>query len=118
MLICMKTWVYNPQSGGQTIPAHIKSSTIKRAEAYAKQQAWHDRIELQLVFRGQFCYLNSREKGEQSYSPLGRLRYFKEDDWSFAFYTYSTEKYVPCLIGDKDTGTIEQGIESCAVYLI
>lgn len=118
MMISMKRWVYSPQSGGQAIPAHVKSITIARAEAYAKQQEWHDRVELQLVFRGQFCYLNSREKNEQSYSPLGRLRYFREDNWSFAFYTYSTEKYIPCLIDGQDTGTIEQGIATCAMYLI
>jgi hypothetical protein len=118
MIIPMKRWVYSPQSGGQAIPAGVKSSTIARAEAYAKQQSWHDKIELQLVFRGQFCYLNARGKNEQDYSPLGRLRYFREDNWSFAFYTYGTEKYVPCLIGGNDMGTIEQGIDACSVYLM
>jgi hypothetical protein len=49
---------------------------------------------------------------------LCRLRHFTEDSWSMAFYSYSSERYEPCLIDpSKDTGTPEEAFETAAVYL-
>jgi len=50
---------------------------------------------------------------------LCRLRYFRnEDAWSVAFYTYSHERYEPCVFhsGD-DHGTPEEAFDVGAVYL-
>lgn len=100
------------------MPPEERTSTIERAEAYAKQQPWHPRFTLKLKFQGHFCYLAAREEGkEEAYMPIGRLRYFRKNEWSLAFYTYSNEKYMPCFIGGKDFGTIEEGIATCSVYL-
>ena len=50
---------------------------------------------------------------------LCRLRYFGNDDrWSMAFYTYSHEKYEPCLFNSgKWEGTPEEAFDASAVYL-
>jgi hypothetical protein len=49
---------------------------------------------------------------------LCRLRYFAEDRWSMAFYTYSHEQYEPCVFDTgKDQGTPEEAFETAAVYL-
>ncbi len=47
-------------------------------------------------------------------------RYFgNEDRWSMAFYTYSHEKYEPCVFGTgRDHGTPEEAFETAAVYLL
>jgi hypothetical protein len=50
---------------------------------------------------------------------LCRLRYFGNvEKWSMAFYTYSHEKYEPCMFGDGSFhGTPEEAFEIAAVYL-
>jgi hypothetical protein len=50
---------------------------------------------------------------------LCRLRYFgNEEAWSLAFYTYSHEKYQPCVFHNGDFhGTPEEAFEIGAVYL-
>jgi hypothetical protein len=114
----MKVWTFDPQSGGRRVPPGERTGIIERAEAYAKQQPWHQKFTLQLRFQGNFCYLSAREAGQEAHMPIGRLRYFRENEWSLAFYTYSNEKYMPCFIGGKDFGTIEECIEICSFYVI
>ena len=50
---------------------------------------------------------------------LCRLRYFgNEESWSFAFYTYSNEKYEPCVLNNGSFyGTPEEAFEAASVYL-
>jgi hypothetical protein len=49
---------------------------------------------------------------------LCRLRYFDEDRWSVAFYTYSHEKYEPCVFDTGEfLGSPEQGFDVGSVYL-
>lgn len=50
---------------------------------------------------------------------LCRLRYFgDEEKWSMAFYTYSREKYEPCVFDTGSFhGTPEEAFETAAVYL-
>ncbi len=49
---------------------------------------------------------------------LCRMRYFGPDDWSLAFYTYSNEKYEPCVFHSGDWfGTPEEAFEIGATYL-
>ena len=50
---------------------------------------------------------------------LCRLRYFgKEDEWSLAFFTYSNEKYSPCVFRSGSWfGTPEEAFEIGATYL-
>jgi hypothetical protein len=49
---------------------------------------------------------------------LCRLRYFARDRWSLAFYTYSDERYKPCVFHNGTFfGTPEEGLDVGAVYL-
>jgi len=49
---------------------------------------------------------------------LCRLRYFDQDRWSIAFYTYSNEKYEPCTFGNGNWfGTPEEAFDIGAIHL-
>ena len=50
---------------------------------------------------------------------LCRIRYFGDEDrWSFAWYTYSNEKYEPSLlITGQEHGTPEEAFETSAHFL-
>jgi hypothetical protein len=50
---------------------------------------------------------------------LCRLRYFgNEDAWTLAFFTYSNERYSPCVFpSGSDHGTPEEALDVGAVYL-
>ena len=49
---------------------------------------------------------------------LCRLRYFDHDRWSLAFYTYSHEKYEPCVYPNGGWfGTPEEAFDIGATYL-
>ena len=133
-------WVYDPHSGGVKIPPTVRQRTEQRIQAYAKQHYAGKYTRLDIRFRGALCYIDAftepdepdeelltlrGETREQYFERqrnfplhLCRLRYFTEDRWSMAFYTYSHNKYEPCMFDTgKDTGTPEEGFETAAVYL-
>jgi len=89
-----KMWVYDPQSGGKVIPAAIKPRIIQRILAHAEK--------------------NYAEK----YNRI-EVRFFgDETKWSMAFYTYSHEKYEPCIFDTgKWQGSPEEAFDTSAVYL-
>lgn len=132
-------WVYSPHSGGRKIPPFIQEKIQKRIlflcrEALRWQIQPHRR-----AFRGQFCYIDAyiephvpKKFDEKLFGKtreehiarlretpfhLCRLRYSgREDDWSMAFYTYSHEKYEPCLFHNGSwTGTPEDIDCPCCV---
>ncbi len=136
-----KMWIYNPHSGGRTIPETIKAQVRQRILDHAEKhyQGRYNRIDVR--FRGKFCYIDayrepyvpddydrelfgeSREEHIERLrttpTHLCRLRYFGDDDrWSMAFYTYSQEKYEPCVF-DNGTweGAPEAAFDTAAVYL-
>jgi len=46
------------------------------------------------------------------------LRFFGNDDWGFAFYTYSQEKYELCVYPNGEfTGKPENAFLTSAMYL-
>ena len=113
----MSGWYLDPQSGGDKIPLQIHQAIISQANAFASKRPWHPKFQLRLRFRNQFCYLDASDKGEQAF-PIGRLRYFGLNKWSLAFYTYSNERYAPCLFPKGEWfGTLEEAIQICEVYL-
>jgi hypothetical protein len=114
----MGVWIIDPQYGGIKVPVDIHKKIIEQVNNYAAKQAWYPKFKLELRFKSEFCYLDASEEGDKAL-PIGRLRYFGPDKWSLAFYTYSNERYQPCLFNNGDWyGTIEQAIDTCAVYLI
>ena len=131
-------WARDPDRGGQTIPAPVKRRTTERIECYATKHFHGKYSRLGIRFRGQFCYIDAfTDSGDDVYVPRGmsrrevieqqrstpthlcRLRYFGNDDqWAFAFYKYSDEKYELCVLNSGNFyGTPEEAFESAAVYL-
>lgn len=118
MLSDMKAWCFSPQSGGVKIPPHLQKTIDEQARDYAAKHAWSKHFQLELRYKNQFCYLDASEEGKEAF-PIGRLRYFSIDRWSLAFYTYSNERYQPCVFKNGDWfGTLEEAIDICSTYLI
>ena len=137
----MRGWVYDPHSGGVKIPAVVRQRTERRIRAHAEARYAGKFIRLDIRFRGPLCYIDAYTEPEaptaslprglrvtrEQYlqrarnSPLHlcRLRYFgNEDRWSMAFYTYSNEKYEPCVFRNGSFhGTPEEAFETSAIYL-
>jgi hypothetical protein len=134
-----RVWVYNPHVGGVRIPPAVRERTEQRIREYADARYAGTFNRLDIRFRGALCYIDAytepeapsrsllRTLGETRAQymewrrrwplHLCRLRYFAENRWSVAFYTYSNERYEPCTF-DNGTfhGTPEEGFEVGAVY--
>ncbi len=112
----MKVWCIDPHSGGTKIPRENYNQITAQAAAHEAKQEWYPLYKLKLRFKGQFCYLDAYEEGQEPF-PIGRLRYF-EDDWSLAFFAYSSESYKPCIFDDGEWfGSLEDAIDICSMYL-
>ncbi|MEE4378395.1 MAG: hypothetical protein V2J55_12930 [Candidatus Competibacteraceae bacterium] len=136
-----KVWVYDPQSGGKKVPDATKPQIRQRILDHAEQNYAGKYNRIDVRFRGQFCYIDAyiepyvaagfdpRPFGESreefierlrnTPTHLCRLRYFgNENRWSMAFYTYSHEKYEPCIFNNGSwEGTPEDAFDTAAVYL-
>ena len=107
-------WYYNPQSGGIKIPAAQHELFRRRVEAFAKERPF----DLSVRFKGHFCYVDVTVAGETTPSPLCRLRHFTETRWTMAFYTWSHERYEPCLLlNGKWEGEIKEAL-AAATFLL
>ena len=116
----MGTWAYNPHAGGVTIPPVVRFRTERRIRAYADAHYKGRFTRLDIRFRGALCYIDAFvEPDSEVPLHLCRLRYFRnEEAWSMAFYTYSHEKYEPCMFGNGTWhGTPEEAFEIGAMYL-
>src|SRR3989304_8962383 len=135
----MGSWVFNPHSGGLPIPSSVKRMTVERLRKHAadKYKGLYSRIDIR--FHGALCYMDAfkepREPDKKllrinnetreeyldrmrSYPiHLGRIRYFGSDKWSYAFYTYSNERYEPATFGGEWFGTPEEAFDIGARYL-
>ena len=110
-------WYYNPHIGGIKIPPHLHDQLRRQVQTYERTKTWYPKVSIKLRFKAQFCYLDSCENGVDIF-PLARLRYFPSQRWSLALFTYSHERYEPCMFaGGEDTGTIQQAIDICELYL-
>ena len=132
-------WVYNPHVGGKPISPLVRASVTQRIQAYAAKHHAGKFSRIDLRFRGPLCYIDAYHEPDPAriYVPEGasrqerieqlrntpthlcRLRYFGDPEhWSFAFYTYSQEKYEPSFfLGGSDHGTPEEAFETCAPFL-
>jgi hypothetical protein len=111
--------MYTPHLDGEKIPEPVKERTRARILAHATEHYAGKFTRLEVRFRGAFCYIDAFEEPHlgEDFSPPDWPE-TREQRWTLAFYTYSNEKYVPCLFGNgKDHGTPEQGFDVGAVYL-
>jgi hypothetical protein len=136
-----KIWVCDPQSGGKKIPETIKSRITRRILDHAEKNYAGKYNRIDVRFSGKFCYIdayrepqvpkkfNSKLFGESREEHikrlrdtpihLCRLRFFSDDNrWSMAFYTYSHQKYEPCILKTgRWQGTPEDAFDTSPVYL-
>jgi len=136
----MKTWIFNPHTGGVKISPAKQSEVRQRIESHAASNYAGQYIRLEIRFRGALCYIDAFTEPEPPSSSLlkatgetkerfierlrsvpthlGRLRYFGGDRWSYAFYTYSNERYEPTIFHSGDWfGTPEEAFDIGATYL-
>ncbi len=133
-------WVYDPGSGGTKIPPAVQKDVEKRILAVAEKEYQGRYKRLEIRFKGQFCYIDAYtepvllddwpppdfpETREEFYERLRntpthlcRLRYFGNDEWGFAFFTYNNEKYELSVYPNGEfTGKPEDAFRASAVYL-
>jgi len=137
----MSPWVYSPHVGGKKIPEPVQARTRKRILAHAEKYYAGKFTRIEVRFRGALCYIDAFQEphlGDEFPPPswpetreqaverlrnspihLVRLRYFGDEDrWTLAFYTYSNEKYEPCVFRNgSDHGSPEEAFDVGAVYL-
>lgn len=135
----MSPWVFDPHSGGVKIPEKLKEQTKQRILAHAEKHYAGRYTRLDIRFKNQFCYIDAytepamprgrwtdkTETREQQLERLRstpthlcRLRHCGLERWSLAFYTYSHERYEPCVFASGEfLGTPEEGFDIGAVYL-
>jgi len=136
-----KRWALDPGRGGIPIPETVKQRIETRIRKYAEQHFAGRYTRLDIYFKKQFCYIDAytepvltpgwppedgsenrdeyAERLRNTPTHLCRLRFFAEDRWGFAFYTYSNEKYELSRYPSGDFfGTPEEAFEvSAGVYL-
>jgi hypothetical protein len=134
-------WMFDPDSGGKKISEMVKRDIEKRIRTAASEQFKGKYTRLEIRFRGQFCYIDAytEPRISENWPPsnwpetreeylermrntpvhLCRLRYFGNDRWGFAFYTYSNERYELSMYPNgKFIGTPEAAfLTSAMVYL-
>jgi hypothetical protein len=134
-------WVYNPNSGGKRIPSTVQTAIERRIQKIAAEQFEGRYTRLEIRFRNQFCYIDaySEPRVTEGWPPpdwpetreeyvqrlrqtpihLCRLRYFGDESWGFAFYSYSHDKYELSVYPDGEfTGKPEDAfIVSARVHL-
>ncbi len=134
-------WVFDPDSGGQKIPETVKRYIENRIHAVANEQFSGRYKRLEIRFRSQFCYIDAytEPRISENWPPpnwpetreeyldrmrntpvhLCRLRYFGDDQWGFAFYTYSNKEYeLSVYPNGQFIGTPEEAFfTSAMVYL-
>lgn len=136
-----RTWTFNPNSGGIKIPPAVQADIEKRILKVAEKEFKGKYVRLEIRFKKQFCYIDAytepvltdrwppadwaetredyAKRLRNSPVHLCRLRYFGDDEWGFAFYTYSNEKYELSMYDNGQfIGTAENAFMiSANVYL-
>jgi hypothetical protein len=116
-----RQWVFDPHSGGVKISQSRKVEVENRINRYANRNLKDkcDRVEVR--FRGALCYVTAwrtASDGEGFRFPLCRLRHFDMERWSMALFTWSNEKYEPCIFPPGEWfGTIEDCLELGTTFL-
>lgn len=131
-----KGWFFDPSKGGLSIPKAVQERTRNRILRLASKQSGEKITKVEVFFRAKFCYIDAYQEpvppsrgllaalGESKArylermrsTPLHlcRLRYFRDDRWSLAIYTYSHNRYETAVFPDGDfMGTPEAAFALC-----
>jgi hypothetical protein len=117
-----KQWMLDPNSGGIKIPLALQADVEKRIRTVEEKEFKGKYTRLQVRFKNQFCYIDAytepvlthkwppanwpepreeyAERLQNTPTHLRRLRYFGNDKWGSAFYTYSNDKYELSMYDD------------------
>lgn len=135
-----RVWCFDPHSGGVKIAAATKPAIEARLQACFAKLGFAKSYRLDVRFRGALCYVDAyalepdavlvrywvsqgmdaeaaRKRFLETSTKLGRLRHFAMDRWSYAFFTYSHERYEATTLNGEWTGLPEQGLEIGCRYL-
>ena len=111
-------WVYDPHRGGVKIPKKRHHEILLQVEKYARTRSWYPKIQLKARIKSQFCYVATIEESDVRPLPLCRLRFFRENIWSLALFTYSNERYEPCAFSNgKLEGSLEDALLLCEPFI-
>ena len=114
-------WVFDPHSGGVKLSQYRKIEVENRIQKYADQNLKDKCDRIGVRFRGALCYvtaLRTESGGEEFHFPLCRLRHFDMERWSISLFTWSNEKYEPCILPTGEWfGTIEECLELGTTFL-
>ncbi|MBI5059963.1 hypothetical protein HZB60_09335 [candidate division KSB1 bacterium] len=88
------------QEGTQTyilrgpIPEQVQQALKARLEKRISEEWDHTLVKLKLRFRSYYAYVDVQDPTEEVPTHLCRLGYLGNmEEWQFAFYKYSDEKY-------------------------
>ena len=114
-----RTWVFAPDRGGQRIPPELQEQTLQRILKHGAKIIPKKASQLRVRFKGPFCYIDAQETESPEPMHLCRLRYIgRLSGWSLSFYTYSNERYTPCVYPSGSFfGTPEEALEIGSMYL-
>jgi len=137
---CGRTWVFDPLSGGRPISATTQYIARQRILDHAQKHYAGKFTRIDVRFRGALCYIDAYKEPPPDSEQLARmcrvpleeyiegfrntpthlvrLRHFDLERWSLAFYTYSNERYEPCIYPHGSWfGTVEQAFDVGAGHL-
>ena len=135
-----KVWTFDPHSGGKPVSVQLRAAIAARLEAHGAKHYAGKYTRLEVRFRGALCYIEAYKEPAKELTDywrksgidvqdaieqyrkrpthLGRLRYFGDNRRSYAFYTYSHERYEATLFPTGDWfGTPEEAFDIGAMYL-
>ena len=142
MATSRKQWVFSPHTGGSKIPPALQLDTRTRIERYAERHYADLYTRIDVTFRGALSYVEAfteptaptrgllQSLGESLDEYLARLRetpvrlcrirYFAGRDlWSMALYSYSSERYEPCILPTGEyCGTTEECFALAASFYL
>ncbi len=70
----MRTWVYDPHSGGIKIPPPVQERVRQRIEKYAEAHYAGKFTRLGIRFRGVFCYIGAYTEPDEPSEALLQAR--------------------------------------------
>lgn len=98
------------KKGSSSIPDDVKREVEAIVELFNREYTNRDDCYYEAHFRGKHCYLHRADGGPPG--PICRLTYAgKMDNWKFAIFKWSSEKYDPSEWMFPGTGLVDGTIE-------